>query len=251
MKPIIFIIFVLIIAICPAFADEPIRIGNVYTMVISNLQQTGFADLVLKEAFSRVGKKVVLIQLPPTRSIILANAGIIDGDIGRWSNFHQLTHNEFPNIVKVSEKLYDVYYVAFSKNIDIKTHSWESLNPYSVGIVTGFKIMEENTRGVKILTKTENPTLMFTLLKKGRVDIIIYDRYIGYGMLKLMGMNDVKALEPPLEKKEFFLYLNKKHSELIPKLAQAIAEMKKDGTYQNIFNKTIGVLIKEVEGWAK
>ncbi|MEE4352368.1 MAG: transporter substrate-binding domain-containing protein [Desulfatiglans sp.] len=251
MKTIPLFLAVLVLMIRPAFAGEPLRIGDFYTMVLSTPQETGFLDLVIKEALARVEKEVVFVQLPPARSIILANDGALDGDISRVSDIHEITGNRFPNIVKVPEKLFDAYYVAFSKDVDIEIEGWESLKPYTVGIVTGFKIMEENTKEVKNLTKVENPRLLFTLLKKNRADMIIYDRYIGYGILKLMGMKGVKALDPPLATREFFLYLNKKHLKLIPKIAEAMAEMKKDGTYQDMFNKTIGLLVREVDGWSK
>ncbi|BBO67814.1 hypothetical protein DSCA_17440 [Desulfosarcina alkanivorans] len=251
MKTIGLVAAILLLTPNSAFADEPLRIGDFYKMVLSTPQRTGLLNLVIQEAFSRVGKKVDFVQLPPGRSIILANDGLIDGDISRVSDIHKITNYKFPNIVKVPEKLFDAYYVGFSKNSDIKLNGWKSLNPYSIGIVTGFKIMEMNTKGVKNLTKVENPILLFTLLQKDRVEIIVYDRFIGYGVLKQMKMKGVKALLPPLATRAFFLYLHKKHSRLIPQLAAVMAEMKADGTYEGIYNKTIRPLIEEVEGWSK
>lgn len=35
------------------------------------------------------------------------------------------------------------------------------------------------------------------------------------------------------------MYLNKKHAALVPKLAQALADMKADGSYQKLFDMTL------------
>lgn len=202
---------------------------------LSNASQTGMADLIIIEAFRRLGINITIIHLPAERALINANEGIDDGDFVRVAGLSKL----YPNLIQVPEKIMNFEFVAFSGRIDIKTENWESLEPYSIGIIRGWKILEENMVGSSWLTKVEDPYLLFTLLKNKRADIILYERLEGYGMIKKLGMDDVKALEPPLVLKEMFLYLHKKHSALSPLFATSLREMKKDGSYDSIIDRAL------------
>jgi polar amino acid transport system substrate-binding protein len=48
-------------------------------------------------------------------------------------------------------------------------------------------------------------------------------------------LRDIKLLEPPLARVDFYLYMHKKHAPIIPEIAGAIREMKRDGTKQRIY----------------
>ena len=54
---------------------------------------------------------------------------------------------------------------------------------------------------------------------------------------------DMKAhlIQPPLAQREMFMYLHKKHKALVNKAAQALSSMKRDGSYQRIFDQTLGI----------
>ena len=44
-----------------------------------------------------------------------------------------------------------------------------------------------------------------------------------------------RVLEPPFVEGDWFLYLNKKHAALVPRIAAEIKRMREDGTHQRIF----------------
>ncbi len=129
--------------------------------------------------------------------------------------------------------------VAFSKDASIDLTNWESAKPYHVGIVRGWKILEKNLTGSASLTKVKNQNILFTLLDKGRANIVVYSRFEGYEMLKQLGLKNITAHEPPLATREMFLYLNKKHAQLIPVITKSLRQMKQDGTYSSIFEKSL------------
>jgi len=202
---------------------------------LSNPFQTGMADLIFIEAFRRLGMTVTIVHLPAERALINANEGIDDGDFVRVGGLSKL----YPNLIQVPEKIMNFEFVAFSRKTDIQTKNWESLKPFSIGLIRGWKILEENVVGAAWLTQVADPYLLFTLMENGRADIILYERLEGYGMIKELEMDDVKTLEPPLVQKEMFLYLHKKHSALSKPLARVLREMKMDGSYQTIINKSL------------
>ncbi len=206
---------------------------------LSNTSSTGFYDLVLKEAFRRAGVPIEIIQLPAERSLQNANQGITDGDFVRIAGLDAI----YPNLVRVEEKITDFEFVGFSKNVLIPITGWEDLRPYDIAIVRGWKILEENIVGSRSLVMTKDQNLLFTLLKNDRVDIVVYSRFEGYEVINTMNLKDARALEPPLAVKEMYLYLNKKHQDLVPAIAYHLKEMKRDGSFEKIRAETLSPFI--------
>jgi polar amino acid transport system substrate-binding protein len=220
----------------PCFASAPLVLGTFAGPPLSNESRTGFYDLVLLEAFRRIKQPLTIVNLPAERSLLNANSGITDGDFVRISGLERL----YPDLIKVPEKIVDFEFVAFSRNVRMKTSSWASLKPYDVAIVRGWKILEENIVDTRSLVRTKDQRQLFRLLANERADIVIYSRFEGYALLKDLGLKDVTALEPPLAVREMYLYLNRKHQALVPRLAKALREMKTDGAYRAIRLKTLG-----------
>jgi polar amino acid transport system substrate-binding protein len=206
------------------------------TSPLSKDDQTGFYDQILIEACRRAEQPVHIVHLPTERSITNANLGITDGEFPRISGLERL----YPNLHKVPEEIAEFEFVAFTWRTDIHITDWSSCKPYNVAIVTGWKILEANLADVKSLVKVKNQELLFTLLAKRRVDIVVYSRFEGYEMIRKLDLQSVRAMEPPLAKREMFLYLNKEHLPLIPQIAKELRSIKDDGTYDRILKETLG-----------
>jgi polar amino acid transport system substrate-binding protein len=222
-------------------AQQPLVLTTSMAPPLSRTDQTGFYDQILIEAFHRVEQPVQITHLPTERSITNANSGITDGEFPRISGLDRL----YPNLLKVPEKIVDFEFVAFTWRPDIQLTDWTSCKPYNVAIVRGWKILEENLADVRLLVKVKNQKLLFSLLGKHRIDIVVYSRFEGYEMTEKLGLQSVRAIEPPLAKREMFLYLNKKHRSMIPTIAKQIRSMKHDGTYDRILKKTLGHYLKD------
>lgn len=217
------------------FAQTTLDLSTYAGSPLSNTDRSGLYDRILTEAFNRIGVKIEITHLPAERSLKNANMGITDGDFVRISGLEKL----YPNLVRVPEKIIDFEFVAFSKEHDIKIVDWESCKPFHVGIVRGWKILENNLAEVASLTRVKNQKLLFKLLERNRVDLIVYSRLEGYEVMRQLGMKHIKVFEPPLAVREMFLYLNKKHKSLIPQVDQALKGLKRDGTYEKFVNDTI------------
>lgn len=198
--------------------------------------QTGILDRWMQEAFSRIGATVVLQLLPPERALINADRGIEDGDVGRIGGLSQ----KYPNLIQVQETLHVGEFSAFAKGEGFRIQGWESLEPYHVGIIKGHKICEANVGAARSVTAVENLELLFTLLEKGRADVVIAEKRFGEEHVRTRRLEGVAALDPPLATVEFFLYLHKKHAGIVPGLASAVKGMKEDGTHQRIFDEVLG-----------
>ena len=219
-----------------SFSQSPLTLNTFAGPPLSTPDQAGMYDLVLREAFTRIGVPVRIGHLPAERSLLNADRGIDDGDFVRIAGLE----TTYTNLIRVPEKITDFEFVAFSRNLRITTPDWESLRPYDVAIVRGWKILEKNLAGAASLTRVKNLRILFTLLAQGRADLAVYSRFEGYEMINRLGLTDIQVLEPPLAVREMFLYLHKKHAALVPEVTAALRAMKADGTYQRIVEQTLG-----------
>lgn len=183
------------------------------------------------EAFRRIGVDFKLVTLPSERSLHSANLGEIDGEGLRVPGLSA----EYPNLVQVPERYVAISFVAFARDTTIRLdQGWESLRPYRLAFIKGWKMFESNAGGARIVTRVDKAEQMFQMLEGGRIDLALYTRADGIALARAMGLASIAPLAPTLKDVDMYLYLHRKHEALVPKLAQALREMKADGTHARI-----------------
>lgn len=220
-------------------AQQTLYLNTAFTYPLSTEKQTGFADYIIREALRRIGYKMRATQLPAERALKNANKGIDDGDMLRIAGLQGL----YPNLIQVPESVMSIELMVFTKNHTNTVSKWDDLNPYSVAYITGWKILERNVSKFHEVSKVKNVEQLFTILMKDRVDIILYERWVGLGYMKSHQITGIKIHEPPLSKQLVYVYLHKKHKDIIPKLAKMIKEMKADGSYQRAYKDILEPLV--------
>jgi polar amino acid transport system substrate-binding protein len=215
-------------------ADEDssatIYIGSTNLPPIYAPDEMSIVDELVRIAFAQIGREAQIVPQPAERSLINANRGINGGDLLRVEGIDEL----YPNLVRVPVRLIDFDFVIFTKRAMPPITGWDDLKPYSVAIIRGWKILEENVRGTAYLTKVENAELLFRFLESDRADIIIYERLQGLHIIQSLGLSEIQVVEPPLVSRPMFLYLHKSHRLLIPALERALIQLIQDGTYERI-----------------
>ncbi len=199
--------------------------------ITSSPGHRGFIDELAQALFKRIGVEVDVVTVPTGRSLINVNAGIDDGDIFRVAG----AERSFPNLIRIPGATLDTDFVAYTRRADIQIRNWDDLKPFSVAYATGWRPYELNVKDVKELTKTSSINELPQLLEQGRADVILMDRWQGQWAIRQSGYK-FHLVEPPLARFEMFMYLNKKHAALVPKAAQALADMKADGSYKRLFD---------------
>lgn len=194
----------------------------------------GFLDVVAGEAFRRIGFELRLVKLPPERGLINANAGIEDGDLTRIAGLEK----QYPNLVRVPEKLMDWVFAAFSQDPTI-TPTWPVLRTRVVGHIKGWKIYEQNLAGAERVITADDPTQLFRLIELKRIDVALYERWLGIALARQLGLKKVRPLAPPLATREMFIYLHKRHTHLAPKLAVTLRTMKHEGYVQRAYREKV------------
>ena len=197
-------------------------------------EQDGFFDSLTAEIFKRLKTEYELTWLPAQRSLIYTDNGTYDGHIARTA----AVEARFPNLIRVPVNVFDFEFMVFARNPDLQINGWEGLVPYSVGMINGWKIVEQNTVGAKSVAKANDYGQLLSMLNRNRVDVAVLDRVMGGWKLKQLGY-DISILEPAIESKPNFIYLHKKHAELVPRMAGVIEAMKQDGTFEAIYTRTL------------
>ena len=215
--------------------DMPVlRINDTNEPPFTTADNRGFLDAVVGEAFRRAGVKLKLIKLPAERALRNVNAGIDDGDLARIAGLEA----EYPNLVRVPEKLMDWEFAAFSRNPALPAR-WETLRGLPVGHIRGWKIYERELAGAPYVVTAEDPAQLFRQLQLGRIDVALYARWQGLDLLQREGLSDVHLLEPVLARREMFLYLHKRHAARVPQIAEALRAIKAEGLYARLYREKV------------
>jgi polar amino acid transport system substrate-binding protein len=195
----------------------------------------GFIDIVAGEAFRRAGVELRLIKLPAERGLLNADAGIDDGDLVRIAGLEK----QYPNLVRVPEKLIDWQFTAFSKDRAV-TADWPAIRRLGVGHIKGWKIFEQAVAGAARVTTTDDAEQLFRLLERGRIDVALYERGLGVALARQLGFPAVQPLSPPLATRAMFIYLHRRHAGLAPKIAAALRDLKREGFYARAWRDKLG-----------
>ena len=214
-----------------ACAERPVlTIGTTNSPPLSLPDQSGMLDLMLKEAFARIGVEVRFVTLPSERSLVEAEHGIIDGDSNRVAGLEA----RYPHLIQVPESNMTYEFMAFATRPDVPIRGWADLNAMHVAHVIGWKIFEDNVSASQV-TKLPTSKQLFLFLQAGRSDVALFDRIGGVFLLGQLKGKPVYAIEPPLAKREMYLYLNAKHADKVQALAKALRAMKEEGSHARFF----------------
>ena len=222
----------LLLALCLGFGSAAAADTTTITVSTNNtpLDRQALHDLS-KEAFRRIGVEFKLVTLPSERSLHSANLGEVDGEGLRVAGLS----GQYPNLVQVPERYIGISFVAFARDATIRLEQgWESLKPHRIAFINGWKMFEANASGARSVSKVDKPDQLFLMLDSGRVDLALYTRSDGVALARGMGLGAIAPIAPALKDVDMYLYLNRKHEALVPRLSQALREMKADGSYNRI-----------------
>ena len=127
-----------------------------------------------------------------------------------------------------------IHWTAFVGDKGIKVTQWKDLVNYRVAVIRGNKTME--ARMVEFVPK-ENWTVVdtykqaFKMLLLDRVEVVVGKPIVGVDYLK---KHNNLHMTGKFEFQDLYIYLHKKHKQLIPKIEFELREMKKTGALQNI-----------------
>lgn len=228
-------------AAVPAQAADKIVLSSGVLAPYTTPERQGFLDQLIKAVFQEVGMEAELLIYPTAteRGMLNANEGVDDGLAMRVAGLEK----QYPNLIRVPEEVAVNDFVAITTKHRFDTPDWNSLKPYVVSYIIGWKVFEQNVPTGKEVTKVRDADQLFTLLARERADVVLYERWQSMAQTRAMGIK-VQVMEPPLVHTKMYMYLHKKHAALVPRVAQALAKLKQNGTYQRIYDSTLKATLK-------
>jgi len=226
-----------LLLLCPVLArTQPLALATDALPPRSRPDGTGYEDRIVAEAFRRIGLAVRLEVMPAERCLVQADKGHVGGVYARVAGLSE----KYPNLVMVPEPVDTFEFVAYSRRDDLRIAGWADLRPLSVGIITGWKIVEDLTREVRARTSVRDEEALFGLLRHGRVDVVVTGGAAGREVVRRTGYTELRPHSPPLAVRPMHLYLNRRHGGLAPRLAEALRQMRADGSLERLLRAGSG-----------
>lgn len=224
----------LALLLCPsARADHGLLFSTQPIAPYSTADGTGFFDVLFQEIGRRAGFKVMVVQQPDKRSLDLTNRGVNDADGPRIPGLER----QYPNLVRVDEPLVVAELVAFARKGTRYAH-WGDLAGKQAALPVNWSAPEgklpDSTQIVEVISSHQG----MAMLDVGRIEAAMTLLVIGRREIAEHGFARVDPDPPVLHKQPLYLYLHKKHADLIPAINEALRTMKEDGTWQRFHART-------------
>lgn len=222
------ILLLLFFLLTPLFPGTVHAAEGEKTYVLSYSSGSKFHALVrerTKAVYDRAGLKVKFVSLPHNRSLLSANDGSVDGDVGRVPSVEE----KYPNILRVNAKLMELSGAVYTLNPDIKTYDESILSKYRVGYVLGVRWAQKKMVGHPAVTVGDYDAL-FEMLLQGRVDLVLATVVSTDEILDRLGerAKQVRKLQPFVFTAPIYHYVNKNNVDIVPLLEKAANEINQE-----------------------
>ncbi|WP_237051549.1 substrate-binding periplasmic protein [Magnetospirillum sp. ME-1] len=219
-------------------ADDVLRFSTGMIAPWTNAAGTGFHQRLIHLLADKLGRPADLeVIAASSRALKLADDGIIDGLAGRVAGLDR----EYTNLIAVPERMFVNDFVACASPGAPLPTDWAAVGPFSVAYVIGWQVFEHNLPRVRELTTVKDSAQLLGLLRAGRVELILHERWQILWLAREAGIPLVCA-EPPLARVPMYIYLHRRHADLAPAVADILRRMKKDGSYDAIARQVFGGL---------
>ncbi len=187
--------------------------------------------MIYGEAGRRIGYQIDLLPLPTPRATAMSDKGEVDGELNRVADYA----SAHPNLLRVSPSHFSVNFIAFGRESVEVGNGWPALaaNGLRVEYVRGCKKCETELPKVvppERLAGVNSLLLALRKLQADRSDVVIDIENEIESVIALPEFAGSKMKKRGvMESVEMHAYLHKKNAALVPKLAAALAAMKREG----------------------
>ncbi|WP_223133621.1 hypothetical protein [Marinobacter sp. AL4B] len=188
----------------------------------------------LQKAYQRLGVGMKTLQTPPRRALMMANTGMLDGDLFRIEQ----AAFDYPNLVRVDYPLLKGKLHAVVRPGEGNLLSAPSAKPKTAAIRLGIIIAEQTAKAMGLQPVQANTYEQArALLESGRVDTAFVADIEGFGPLALDSWQEFEILPEPVATFTLFHYLNRRHEELAKALPAILADLEKEGIKTKILSR--------------
>lgn len=206
--------------------------------LVGELNQHDCAISTLNQAYHNLNITLKYVRFPSKRSLIESNKGSTDGETARIIG----TDKRYTNLVRIPVPICRMHLNLYS----IKKLSLEKLTDlYSLnlGIRMG-TLATEKVLGKYNPHRVTNNEQLVKMLVKNRLDLISFSSSTAHSIKVKYPSINLKKSELKLPIVFLFHYLNKEHSNLIPKVTEQLKYLESSGyiksameKHESLFNK--------------
>lgn len=189
------------------------------------------SELVLIEAYDKIGYEIEVRRLPNARALFSSNCGDVDGEVSRVKGINR----DFDNLIQIPVAINFLEGYAFSKKPSLEITNWESLRDYKLVCVKGVKFVEANLKKRNIdCYEVTFFTQAVKLLQVERFDTAVFPRINGISAIRDAKVQDIQPVGRPLIKAKLYHYLHKKHAKVATTIQAVFEEMEQCGRIAEI-----------------
>lgn len=188
-------------------------------------------SLICAEAFQQLNMDVEVRMYPPLRGALEAEAGNVDGEVGRAYAYID-TH---PHLIRVEPALLSFRVTAFTRIPGLRITGWDSLKgtPYRVEYRSGystFKARLEQTLPLQQISAVVDSKIGLQNVALGRTDVFIdLEENVKVQLDRLQNRYAQVYNAGLVQDTPVYIYLHKRHAALAPRLEEALSRMKASG----------------------
>ena len=219
------IVLSLFLGFCIAQAEEPL-------IVLGTIEESSIVRIgtpYVHKLFRRIHVKSIDKPVPAERALEMVQSGETDVDPFRIEGLEKA----YPNLIRVPGAIYKSAVVAASPNPKLKLVGWSSLKTHTICAKIGIKAIEARLTEMKRVYYSTHLIDMANMAIRKRCDVILIHRG-EWPEINKENISGLYEISPELEHREFYIYINKKHSALVPKLAAEIKKMRADGQWKEM-----------------
>jgi polar amino acid transport system substrate-binding protein len=173
---------------------------------LENIPDQFVGGEILKAVYQRLDIAVVFVDLPAKRALVESSQGRVDGEVHRIL----AVQSEFPSLIAVRPSINYIEPSAFVKQREFRVEGWNSIAPYSIGIVRGVGSSERGTKGMRQVEAVATMDQLMQMLDSGRIDVAVNDRFSGVLVNKRLHLDTaLRPLSPALERVPLYHFLHR------------------------------------------
>lgn len=196
---------------------------------------------IVEDLYSRLGMAVEVVSLPAERSLLMSNSGKFDGELGRL----EIIGKNYKNLIMIPVPLEYIKNTALVSKTNVDLSGYESLKPYTVVALNGYKYFEDMLIKHKIehvlVTHFEQ---IFQLLEKGRVDIALTTELDALKFMSIRHSSSIRLLPNVFDKLPTYHFIHRKHAHLVEKLTTELKRMHQEKIPETIREDVKNSLLK-------
>ncbi len=198
-------------------------------------------SLICTDAFQQLNMDVEVRLYPPLRGSLEADAGNIDGEVGRAHAYGD-TH---PHLIRVNESLVSFRVAAFAIIPGLKISGWDSLKgtayrvQYRSGYAT-FKTRLEQVLPASQISSVVDSQTGLQNVALGRTDIFVdLEEYGQLQLARLQNRYSHVYNAGLVQDTPVYIYLHQRHAALVPRLTEILSKMKSSGAISRHIAKAL------------